>query len=81
MIATLRYRNGCITCDGKIVFSVIARNNAEVIKTSRFPDEFNPKVKIRVVSAEQLNKIIQEINSKTSYEVSVIKVRKEIFRK
>lgn len=81
MIATLRYHEGSIISDGKIVFAVLAKNNAEIIKTTRRFDEYNPRVKIKVDSLEKLNKIVQEINDKTAYEVSVVKVKNEILRK
>lgn len=76
MTAVLRYHEGSIISDGKIVFGVIGKHNAEIIKTTRFLCDGNPKVKIKVSSHEQLNKIIQEINGKTAYEVSVVRVCK-----
>lgn len=81
MIATLRYYDGHVINDGRIVFPVIAKSGAEIIKTSYFRDEHRPRVTISVDSLEQLNNIIQEANEKSTYEVSVIKVKKELLRK
>lgn len=74
----LRYTEGvCFTNDGGIVFSVLAKYNATIIKTIRLFCFGKPKVLFSVDSVQTLNKIITEINSESSYEVSVVRTYKQ----
>lgn len=76
MIAVLRYKEGILTNDGSILFYVVSKHNAEVIKTTSFLCGGRPKVTIKVSSQEELSDIVREINKESAYTVSVVKTYK-----
>lgn len=76
MTAVLRYKEGIFTNDGNIVFYVISKHNAEIIKTTSFLCGGRPKVTIKVSSQEELSDIVREINKESAYTVSVVKTQK-----
>lgn len=76
MIAVLRYKEGAFTNDGSILFYVVSKHNAEIIKTTSFLCGGRPKVTIKVSSQEELSSILKEINRDSAYTVSVVKTHK-----
>lgn len=63
--------------DGKSVFSVLAKNNVEILKTKHgLMWNMHPEITIKVTDLSVLNKIVYEINSISTYEVSIKKTKK-----
>ena len=63
--------------DGRNVFSVLAMNNIEILKTKVKSFSIYPRVTIRVKDYKELNDLIFRLNQKCNYEVIVEKVKQE----
>ena len=70
---TLRYTD-CLQ-DGRRVFQIIANHNVIILKTKPAIFSIYPKVIILVDSIKSLNALVSDLNSKCSYEVSVVKTK------
>ena len=62
--------------DGRNVFRILTSHNVEILRTCSF-FTMHPKVTIRINDNSKLNDILYDLNNKCSYEVSVIKIKKE----
>lgn len=71
---TLRYTD-CLQ-DGRNVFGILANHNVEILGTWTFL-VYHPRVTIRVKNHNELNNLLCDLNNHCSYEVGVLKVRKE----
>ena len=72
MKAILRYTN-CLL-DGKNVFGILSAHNAHIIKT-KHRNSIYPRITIKIKNYDELNHLIYEINSKSTYGVELIKVK------
>lgn len=75
MKAILKYTD-CLA-DGKNVFSILAIENVEILKTKRKAYCIYPEITIRVKDMNELNKLIYTLNTTCTYEVSIVKVISE----
>ena len=70
----LKYTN-CLQ-DGRKVFRILASHNVEILHTWSFLTMY-PRVTIRIKDYDKLNDILYDLNKQSSYEVRVVKVKKE----
>ena len=62
--------------DGRNVFRILALHNVEILHTWSFLTMY-PRVTIRIKDYDKLNDILYDLNKQSSYEVRVVKVKKE----
>ena len=62
--------------DGRNVFSVLAAYKVEILHTWSFLTMY-PRVTIRIKDYDKLNDVLYDLNKQSSYEVRVVKVKKE----
>lgn len=62
--------------DGRNVFSVLAAHKVEILHTWSFLTMY-PRVTIRIKDYDKLNDVLYDLNKQSSYEVRVVKVKKE----
>lgn len=63
--------------DDKNVFGVLAKNNVEVIKTKQKQFSIYPLITIRIKDTDTLNKILEQLNEKSTYGVRIVKVKSD----
>lgn len=68
MKAVLKYERSCR--DTKIIFSILAKKKIKIIKTSDFGE-----IAIHIKNYDDLNKLVEELNSETTDGVVVKKVK------
>ena len=76
MKAVLQYID--ISNDKRWFYGILAANNICVIKENRRID-FRRKVTISIKDYSELNDVVRELNEKTNYGVSVVKVFEKSF--
>ena len=62
--------------DERNVFRVLAAHKVEILHTWSFLTMY-PRVTIRIKDYDKLNDILYDLNKQSSYEVRVVKVKKE----
>ena len=62
--------------DGRNIFRILALHNVEILHTWSFLTMY-PRVTIRIKDYDKLNDILYDLNKQSSYEVRVVKVKKE----
>ena len=62
--------------DGRVVFGVLAAHEVKILHTWSFLTMY-PRVTIRIKDYDKLNDILYDLNKQSSYEVRVVKVKKE----
>ena len=62
--------------DGRVVFGVLAAHKVEILHTWSFLTMY-PRVTIRIKDYDKLKDILYDLNKQSSYEVRVVKVKKE----
>ena len=62
--------------DGRKVFRVLAAHKVEILHTWSFLTMY-PRVTIRIKDYDKLNAVLYDLNKQSSYEVRVVKVKKE----
>ena len=62
--------------DGRNVFRVLAAHKVEILHTWSFLTMY-PRVTIRIKDYDKLNDILYDLNKQSSYEIRVVKVKKE----
>ena len=72
--AVLKYTN--CSQDGRKVFRILASHKVEILHTWSFLTMY-PRVTIRIKDYDELNDILYDLNKQSSYEVRVVKVKKE----
>ena len=63
--------------DGKNVFSILAANDVEILKSKKIYWSIEVLVTIRIKDGNELNKLIYELNRNCKHEVRVISVKFE----
>ena len=76
MKATLQYIN--LSDDKRWFYGILAANNICVIK-EKYCIDFRRKVTISIKDYYELNNLVRELNEKTAYGVSVVRVFKKSF--
>ena len=62
--------------DGRNVFRVLAAHKVEILHTWSFLTMY-PRVTIRIKDYDKLNDVLYDLNKQSSYEIRVVKVKKE----
>lgn len=76
MKAVLQYIN--LSDDKRWFYGILAANNICVIK-EKYCIDFRRKVTISIKDYYELNNLVRELNEKTAYGVSVVRVLKKSF--
>lgn len=76
MKAVLQYIN--LSDDKRWFYGILAANNICVIK-EKYCIDFRRKVTISIKDYYELNNLVRELNEKTAYVVSVVRVFKKSF--
>lgn len=71
--AILQYTD-CLQ-DGRNVFSVLAQNNIQILKTQNPIFGICPKVTVMFEDSLQLNRVLYDLNQKCRYEVRLVKIK------
>ena len=75
MLAILQYTE-CLQ-DGRNVYRILAKNNAEIVKTVRKFGSIYPKIVIRVEDINELNDLLEQLNDFSIYGVRMLKIKSE----
>jgi|GEM_PF-1906152 len=75
MLAILQYTE-CLQ-DGRNVYRVLAKNNAEIVKTVRKFGSIYPKIVIRIEDINELNDLLEQLNDFSIYGVRMLKIKSE----
>jgi len=75
MLAILQYTE-CLM-DGRNVYRILAKNNAEIVKTVRKCGSIYPKIVIRVEDINELNDLLEQLNDFSIYGVRLLKIKSE----
>lgn len=75
MLAILQYTE-CLQ-DGRNVYRILAKNNAEIVKTVRKCGSIYPKIVIRVEDINELNDLLEQLNDFSIYGVRMLKIKSE----
>ena len=61
--------------DGRNVFSVLATNNIQILKTQTPIFSIYPRVTVLFEDTRQLNQVLYDLNQKCRYEVRLVKIK------
>jgi len=75
MLAILQYTE-CLQ-DGRNVYRILAKNNAEIVKTVCKFGSIYPKIVIRVEDIKELNDLLEQLNDFSIYGVRLLKIKSE----
>ena len=75
MLAILQYTE-CLQ-DGRNVYRILAKNNADIVKPVRKFGSIYPKIVIRVEDINELNDLLEQLNDFSIYGVRMLKIKSE----